>query len=57
MKTLTITERQKHKDLKTLLQKEERNAWEGIRGLWKRRRANPVAYQRKLREEADRRIP
>ena len=45
------------KTLKIRLQTlEEHNdeAWENIRGLWKKKRVNAVRYQKKIRKEADR---
>lgn len=36
------------------LREQEDSAWERIRGMWKSKRINPLAYQRKLRKEAER---
>ena len=27
--------------------------WKALRGIWKKKKVNPIRYQRKLRDEAD----
>ncbi|HLD20669.1 MAG TPA: hypothetical protein VJB64_01085 [Patescibacteria group bacterium] len=37
----------------TKIQQAEVDAWEAIRGMWKKRKIDAVKYQRKVRKEAD----
>lgn len=44
---------QQKKVVKSQLRALDEAVWKSIRGIWKSKIENPVAYQRKLRQEAD----
>lgn len=44
---------QQKKVLKSRLRALDESVWKSIKGMWKDKVVDPVAYQRKLRQEAD----